>query len=693
MDRKNDKGWTQGLAKSLRLPRANPHLFWAVSTFVVVFAVFFVSMVPQRIRLRAGDVSPLNVKAPQEVIDIAATERLKEERSRSVPEAFDNDPRVLSDTKALITSFRKIIGEVASSATMSTQEIVRSLRIFVSDDVSDADIIATVAASPQVLDMCFAKLDEEMSEVLAAGIKTESLHKTAEDVQARIGRDDSIPEPVDLLLMSFVAKNLKANLTLNQEETDRRVKEALAAIEPVRIRRGQFIVQEGHIVTEDQIAILTRLGMVGSRVRSGAVAGSFMMSLLVCGLIVVYLRSYHGEALSPDRVGLVASVVMLSFVAVKGFAAVSLFLAPTAGGVMLAATLVDRRFGAFFGACLTLGAGVVTGFDVRFLPLSLAGGFAAALVLKPDWNRTHLLKAGLIVSAVHAAMYVTLGLTGVMPMSDLLDWRDSLLILANGPFSAILAVGSLPLFEAVFGIITPLKLIELSSPDRPLLHRLLLEAPGTYHHSIMVGNLAEAAAMAIGADSLLARVGAYYHDIGKIKRPYFFAENQVPGMENPHDKMSPALSATVITSHVKDGLELAAEHRVPAVLREFIAEHHGTMLASFFYSKAERDSKDNRGPDEWDFRYEGPRPGTREVAVVMLADSVEAATRALSKPTPARVESVVRKIIQERLLDHQLDRSQLTLKELDTIADTFTRVLTGMFHTRIEYPDRAKPAQ
>lgn len=691
MSKRSERGGRKAYVSLARLPKANPQLMWAASAFILVFGIFFVSLVPQRIGLKAGDVSPLNVKAPQEVIDDAATERLKEEGSKSVAKVYDQDPKVLSDIKVQISSLRKRLAEIATSSSVSTQDIVRSLRLFLSDDVSDADIIATVAASPQALDNSCARLDEVLTEVLTPGLRVENVAKAREDLRARIGRDKDIPDQVGRVLISFVTKNLKANLTLNQEETDKRVKEALASVEPVRIRRGQFIVREGDVVTKDQMAILTKLGMVGSRVRFSAVAGSLLMSLLICGLIAVYLRIHHPDALSPRKAGLVASVVMLSVAAVKGFATVSPFLSPTAGGVMLAATLFDRRFGAFFGTCLTLAAGIVTGFDVRSFPLGLAGVLVSALAIKPDWNRAHLLRAGLVVSGVHAATYLTLGLTGGIPLSDLLIWRESLLVLANGPFSAILAVGSLPLFEAAFGIITPLRLIELSNPESPLLHRLLLEAPGTYHHSIMVGNLAEAAAMAIGADSLLSRVGAYYHDVGKTKRPYFFAENQMSGMDNPHDKMSPTLSATVITSHVKDGLELAAEHKVPNVLRDFIAEHHGTMLASFFYSKAsEKDSKDNRGPEEWDFRYEGPRPTTKEVAVVMLADGVEAATRSVSKPTPARVESVVRKIIQERLLDHQLDRSDLTLKELDTVADTFTRVLSGVFHTRVEYPDKAR---
>lgn len=674
----------------MRLPKWSPQLAWAISAVALVFAVFVVSLVPQRIRLTAGDVSPVDVMSPQEVIDDAATATLREELAKSVSKVYDSDPKVLSDTKTLVSSFRAKIAEIAASASVSTQDILRSLRPFLAEDASDSDIIATVAANPQILDSSCAKLDRALSAVLNVGLNPESLDNARNDARTAISRDKDMPDPVARVLMSFIGKNLKPNLTFNQQETDKRIKDALAQVEPVRIRRGQSVVRKGEVVTQNQIAILTKLGMVGSRVRFPAIAGSLALAIAVCGLILAYLWVFHPAALSPGKAGLIASVIMLSVLAIKGMAAVSPFLVPTAGGVMLAATLFDRKFGAFLGACLTLIAATVTGFEIRLIPLSLAGGLAAALAIKPDWNRSHLLRAGLVVSGVHALTYLALGLVGAIPLSDILSWQDTLLVLASGPISAILAVGSLPLFEAAFGIITPLRLIELSNPESPLLHRLLLEAPGTYHHSIMVGNLAEAAAMAIGADSLLARVGAYYHDVGKIRRPYFFSENQVAGMDNPHDKMSPTLSATVITSHVKDGMELAEEHKVPSVLRDFIAEHHGTMLASFFYSKAsEKETKDSRGPDEWDFRYEGPRPGTKEVATVMLADGVEAATRSLSKPTPARIDSVVRKIIHERLLDHQLDRSELTLRELDVVAETFTRVLSGVFHTRIAYPEKA----
>ncbi len=251
-----------------------------------------------------------------------------------------------------------------------------------------------------------------------------------------------------------------------------------------------------------------------------------------------------------------------------------------------------------------------------------------------------------------------------------------------------MTIGTLPFLENAFGITSAVKLLELSNPNQLLLRKLMLDAPGTYHHSIIVGNLAEAGAEAVGADSLLARVGANYHDIGKLKRPYFFIENQLTS-DNPHDKLSPTLSALIITSHVKDGLEIAQEHRLPSSITAFIAQHHGTSLLSFFYNKAMDESSEKKA-DETTYRYEGPKPQTRETAIVMLADCAEAAVRSMPNPTAGKIEGLIRQIIKDKLADGQLDECDLTLKDLDKVALAFSRVLTGIFHTRIEYPDKLK---
>jgi len=664
-------------------------ILWGTLAFVVMFITFFVSLMPQPVRVQVGDVSAVDIKAPREVIDVIATEALRQQAAANVPEQWEKDPKVLAELKTQVAAFRDAVA-LLQAGTPTTQEIIGSLRPFLSSSMSDSDIIALAASQPELLDTGVAKLLEVLEAGLSAGIKSENLLSAKADMVSDLSSASEIPAHVAKALGSFVDKNLKANWVLNEESTERERRKAVDAVEPVRIRRGQFIVREGDIVTEQQMALLVELGMVGPRVRFAAVAGACLMSALIIGVIYVYLRAHHPEVFGSQKLAVLASVLMVSVVTIGGMAAFTGFLIPAATGVLLVASLFDRRFGVLFSACMTLVTGTVTGFDVRFMALALSGGLTASLVLRSDWNRMHLIRAGFVVALTNTAIYIGLGLTGTVPLDDVLSWRDMLMVMVDGPFSAVLAVGLLPLFEAAFGIITPIKLLELSNPEHPLLHRLLLEAPGTYHHSIMVANLAEAAAMAIGADSLLARVGAYYHDVGKIKRPYFFTENQIQGMDNPHDKMSPTLSATVIMSHVRDGLELAKEHKVPQVIQDFIAEHHGTMLASYFYNKAAEGSggKDARVPEEWDFRYEGPRPRTKETAVVMLADGVEAAVRSLSKPTPARIESLVRKMINDRLMDHQLDRCDLTLKELDIVSETFTKVLAGMFHTRIEYPEQ-----
>lgn len=288
-----------------------------------------------------------------------------------------------------------------------------------------------------------------------------------------------------------------------------------------------------------------------------------------------------------------------------------------------------------------------------------------------------------MVSLAHIVTVIGIGFINSHEVSSVLT--NGFYGALNGIFCAVLTVGSLPLWESVFGVVTPLKLLELSNPNHPLLKKLLIEAPGTYHHSIIVGNLSEAAANAVGANSLLARTGAFYHDIGKTSRPYFFKENQLTS-ENPHDKISPSLSSLIITNHVKDGLELAKKHKLPGEITAFINEHHGNTLVAYFYHKA-LNGENGEKVDEESFRYKGKKPQTKETAIVMLADSVEAAVRSLSAPNRDKIQKMIEKIIKDKLEDGQLEDCDLTLKELESIKQAFINVILGIFHERIEYPD------
>jgi cyclic-di-AMP phosphodiesterase PgpH len=298
-------------------------------------------------------------------------------------------------------------------------------------------------------------------------------------------------------------------------------------------------------------------------------------------------------------------------------------------------------------------------------------------------QRSDLARAGLFVGATNIVAVLGVGI--VANFSPIALAVGAVLGAINGIIASVFTVGSLHWFETGFRITSSVRLLELANPNRPLLRRLLMEAPGTYHHSILVGNLAEAAAESVGADALLVRVGALYHDIGKIKRPYFFIENQF-STENPHDKIAPTLSTLIITSHIKDGIEFAKEHKLPAPIKDIIEQHHADGLVTFFYHKA----KEGERPEtvnEADFRYEGPKPQTKEAALVCLADSVEAAVRSLKDPAPGQIPGLIRKIIKEKLNDGQLDECDLTFRDLSKIAESFDRVLGGIYHNRIEYPE------
>jgi putative nucleotidyltransferase with HDIG domain len=257
----------------------------------------------------------------------------------------------------------------------------------------------------------------------------------------------------------------------------------------------------------------------------------------------------------------------------------------------------------------------------------------------------------------------------------------------GGVISGIIVAGITPLFEAFFDYSTDIKLLELANLNQPIFQKMIMEAPGTYHHSIIVASLVEAAAEAIGANPLLARVSAYYHDVGKTKKPQYFIENQRNG-ENRHDRLSPKMSGLIITSHVKDGCEIAAKAKLGKQITNIIREHHGTSLVSYFYEKAKRDKDASiRSLPENDFRYAGPKPQSKEAGLVLLADVVEASSRALSAPTPARIKNLVRERIEKVFMDGQLDECEITLRDLNKIAEHFTRILNGIFHQRIDYPD------
>jgi hypothetical protein len=488
-------------------------------------------------------------------------------------------------------------------------------------------------------------------------------------------------------------------LIYNESATSKALKEATDAVQPVQktIKAGEIIVREGDRVTAEQISILEQLGIQRSKSYPVTLAGTALFVLLTFWLVLEFLRRYYPQIHRNDMMMLLIGLIFILIMAITRFITVikigddpelqllTGYLAPVAAASMLVAILLDNRLAYFLTTIMALYVGFLTqGDQLNYVVTAFVGGSVGIFGVHRLTQMSDLAKSGLRIAIANIVTITTLTLISG-EISPVYFTLSVIMGAANGILSAVLMIGALPYLESGFSLTSMIKLLELSNPNHPLLRRLLLEAPGTYHHSLMVGNLAEASAEAVGANPLLVRVGALFHDVGKIKRPEYFVENQ-RGFDNPHEKIAPALSTLIITSHVKEGAELAREARLPQAVLDFIEQHHGNSLAKYFYSRALEEDPDGT-VNEDNFRYEGPKPQSKEVALVMLADSVEAAVRSLQDPTPQKINQTVRMIIRDKLSEGQLETADLTFKDLDTISMSFCKSLEGMYHKRIEYPE------
>ena len=544
---------------------------------------------------------------------------------------------------------------------------------------------------------------QETSYNIAKGLMNKPITEEAlPDVYEQADQQiNSIPYTLEAkeVIKIMTINTIRPNLIFNREATDKAIREAIDAVQPVQktVKAGEIIVREGDRVTLEQISILEQLGIQRSKSYPLTLVGAAIFVLLTFWIIIEFLRRYYKEIFQNDSQMLLIGLVFIIIMLVSRFLTVIKigdqpelnalmgYLAPVAAGSMLLAILLDSRLAFFITSIMAIYVGLLTNGNQLFYAITAFVGGSVGIFQVYRVNQTSdLAKSALYVALANIATIITLSfIGGTISLHVLLV--GALIGAVNGILSAILMIGALPYLETAFSITSMIKLLELSNPNHYLLKRELLEAPGTYHHSLMVGNLAEASAEAIGANPLLVRVGSYYHDIGKIKRPEYFVENQ-RGLENPHEKIAPALSALIITSHVKEGVELAREAHLPQVIIDFIEQHHGTSLAKYFYSRALEEDEEGKISED-SFRYEGPKPQSKEVALVMLADSVEAAVRSLKEPTAEKIENMVDKIIKDKLNDGQLELCDLTFKDLHIISESFCNVLEGIYHKRIEYPE------
>lgn len=482
-------------------------------------------------------------------------------------------------------------------------------------------------------------------------------------------------------------RRLAANSVPNDRLTQVARDAAAAAVAPVMqsLASGQVIVRAGEPLTEDQLRVLDSLGLYSARAEAVSqtawiVAGIALLTLLLVAPLVVARRTLAGFMAFRKvafLVGLSLTILALQRLALD-LSPHFLFaqLVP-----LMVAALLGSRIALPWAAWMALATGLIVPASPLFaVAATLVGGAVATATVRGAPSRLTLLLAGSVGGLAAALAVVALVLVGggMTPASMA---GSALLMLAGGVLAGVVGLGLLPIAEGGFGFLTDFRLTELSSPSHPLLQRLITEAPGTYQHSLIISNLVEQATKSVGGNSLLARVGAMYHDVGKIKRPGFFVENQFSG-DNPHDRISPHLSYLIITSHVRDGLELLHEYNLPEELQPFVAEHHGTTVLSYFYKRA----LDEGQVEELNFRYPGPKPRSKETGILMLADAVESASRTLSDPTPASIRSLIDRLVKQRLQDGQLDQTPLTLNDIEVVSATFQRMLTAILHRRISYP-------
>jgi len=674
-----------------------------LGTVLVLSALLSLHLLPDKVSLRVGDLSAQDIRAMRTVRyeDDDATNRLKAEAA--------------SRAESVYTSVH-----VASEADETVSEVYQRLR---RDQMLGLDPVHASLGLRREVGLTIPP--EALAPLLHAGAGAYHLEQaerlTHQAVHEALDREIRDDRPGDLAEARALASDrlkasllprthlpaaaaiaravLQPNRLLDKKRTAGAALSAERLVAPIysQVFAGDIIVRRDQVVTPGVIAKLRALGLQNPRLDPGAVAGVAGLVAFMVGIVCFWLSRE-----SPAVFGSTKTLVLLSLLVTMGVlglrlgsAVLGVRLSASQFGYvgmvwvaamgMLIAALIRPRVALLVTALLAAQSGVILGGDLRFSVLTLLSTWVAVFAVSDIRNRGDVLRAGGLLCAANVVLSLLLGQLQGDTRADI--EQSVVWAFFSGALSVALFGVSAALFERLFGVTTHLGLLELSDPNRPLLRRFCELAPGTYTHSILVGNLAVAAAEAIGADALLCRVGALYHDLGKMRRAQFFVENQAGG-DNAHERLNPSLSALVVTAHVKDGLEIAEREKLPPVVKDFIVEHHGTSLIRYFYHQQCAGDDGEAAPGlEHQFRYGGPKPQSRETAILMLADSVEAASRTLDKPTLGRIEALVAKIIEAQLADGQLDECDLTQRDLSGIQSAFTRLLSGMLHSRIDYPE------
>lgn len=642
--------------------------------------------------VQVGDVAMKRYVATRDTVDEVTTEKLKTAAANSVGPIYKNDIVVEENSTKQVNDVFQELNDLILGMNdgddfyQKVQEASLKLPVVLSNRQ-----LAAYQAMPLSNRILFAEdCVGILNQIYGEGLSADELEQGKEQVKAGVA---ATVWSTDLKGMAYtiVSAALDPNLVLDENAMETAREEKRGEVNSVWIRKNQKIVDEGEIITQDIYDRLVSLKLIGDAKKDGNLIpflGSTTIVALIFGaVILLFLWNKGAAVLKKNEVRMLFCVYTIMVLLCKAMVLLPYYsLIPLCLFAMLVSILIGRRMALLMNCFFSIIACMIFSGDVEFITYALISGSFGALMIQKTERRAHMVPVAVGMAIVNFVAMFAVGLFFRDGYTTELAIASGLGALM-GLISVVIAVGSLPFWEGVFEANTPLRLLELTNPNNELLRRLMIEAPGTYHHSLIVANLAETAVYEIGGNTALARAGAYYHDVGKLKYPMFFAENQ--SGHNPHDDLDPKASARIITQHTKAGVELGIEYGIPKVILNIMKEHHGTSLVKYFYFKALK-TYGAENVVESDYRYDGQDPSSRESAVVMLADTVEAAVRAMlgNGKTLDDVEEFVKGLIKDKLDDEQLNRSGLAIHELEIIRKAFLKVFHGMYHERVSYPKK-----
>ncbi|MCR8845793.1 HDIG domain-containing protein [Paenibacillus sp. SC116] len=722
-------GWKNSLGMRIVL--------FVVLTLFVYFALA-PKVLPEKYDIQIGNAVEKNIIAPMQIKDKQATLNAQEEAAEGVAPVY---PIVSIKNERLIDSIFNRIELLNQDDQLSFSEKVdlyRRVTPQMFDDYIRSFILTSRNAntySAQLLEEVTKRIEEqkyrvpEETYIKMARLSKEDIAEmkiVARDIVSTLMSDSiadaavaraKVAEYVNTssldkrtereVVQELVRLAITPNKFYDEEATKQAKVQARENTPEVFIKQGEIIVQKGEIITKDMYDLLKENGLLKTEVNLWPQFGLLLLSTLFTLLLVMFMRQgshthfkYNNSQLFMLLLIFAINIILMeivSFAQTETTAYIG-YVAPVALGVMLITLLLDVSLAYVSAVLFSIIASVLLNthqnmlFDFNYGLFALVVSYASIFAIHRASQRSTILKAGIMICIFGGLTVLTVAMLNGLPLNSKETYLAAVFAFSSGLVTAVLVIGLMPFFEVTFGILSALKLVELSNPNHPLLRKLLTETPGTYHHSVMVGNLAEQAAESIGANGLLCRVGAFYHDIGKTKRPSYFIENQT-NIDNPHDYIDPKLSTSIIVAHAGDGAEMLKEYKLPRPIRDIAEQHHGTTFLKYFYHKALKQAEEQgEEPDftEDEFRYPGPKAQSKEAAVVGIADCVEAAVRSLRHPTMEQIENMIHKIIKDRLDDNQFNECDLTMRELDMVAHSLKETVMGIFHSRIEYPDAVK---